>query len=198
MKEMENSSEMRMTAALRPAVGFSVTVYTIVPICCWIVFGTRTDDDILKNLGAHSLTRFMPDLASQLASYVVSVGYTTMLLCIFPMDNWALRQNVSALLYSTTRPSGWKFYCVTYVLLFGIYVSAMSIGSVFIIVSVVGCTACSIMGLILPGLLIRQENPKRSSVAWAMILCGILLIFHGTFGEAWRFIAERPIYCQGA
>lgn len=193
MKEIEYDAKDHMNSALHRGVGVVSLLYTIVPISCVIVFGKETNGDVLENFGVHSLAKAMPENIANIMSAVIEFGYTLILLCIFPMDHFALRQTCSTLIFDTHRPTGWRFYAVTYFLLFAIYISALSIRSVFTIVSFVGCTACAIMGLILPGLLLRQDGCLR---AWMMLLLGVLLIFHGTIGEAWRWMNGRPIYCE--
>jgi hypothetical protein len=108
--EMAAPSERRMRRVVSAALLLCSSVYWLVGLSAYLLFTSRTQDDVLMNYGRDL------DMARGEAwvEHAVKAGYTLSLSCTFPLIQFALRQSVFDLAgWGDAREQPVRFYAVT-------------------------------------------------------------------------------------
>ncbi|CAD7699967.1 unnamed protein product [Ostreobium quekettii] len=184
MEELRAYSRDRMILATRLTFTASTALYILVPVGAYAVFGEETETDILLNFTPGYLTKIVGARTSTILGTAVALFYVTKLILTFPLINWALRENLSDLFFGVSRPTGWRFYLVTYGALATSYLLSVTLGSIEIAMDFVGCTAVMGMALLAPAMLLAKHEWRslrsRIVAVVCIILSGVILVVGNT------------------
>lgn len=160
-------SVARMNAVVAAALGICNVLYYVVAVCATITFGPTIHADILKNLDPPVTAALVGPVAAHSMALIVRVGFLLCLVGSYALLIHPLRDVVFELFLcqsrGAARPEQQKgFYVVTYILVVGIFAFAAYCKSIWGILTVMGSTACTIQGFIVPALvmLMVQDGPK--------------------------------------
>lgn len=198
MAELKGYSKPRMLKAVRRSLMGTTTLYVIVAVTATLVFGVTTHQDVLVNLNATALEKFMgPDMADTVST-VLALGYAGKLILIFPLANWSLRENLADLAFKTQRPEGWRFYAVTYAILALVFLLSQTVRGVLNAMNIIGCTACVGLTFVVPAFLIEKfecRDARMKLLALGVWLLGMFCLLQGVLGEVWRGVFRVPLFC---
>jgi len=198
MAELKDYSKPRMLKAVKNSLLGTTALYVVVAISSSIVFGIKTQQDVLVNLYPGALENYMNPRLADVISTLLSVGYAFKLVLIFPLANWSLRENLSDLLFKTQRPKGWQFYAITYLILAVVYVLSQTVRGVLNAIDIIGCTACVGITFVVPAWLIAKfwsDNLKMKIFAIVVWVVGMFCLLEGIVGEVWREVFRVPLFC---
>ena len=87
------------------------------------------------------------------------------------------------------------WYIVTYIILLGVYLSAVYVPSIWVALELIGASAVTLISFLFPmGLLLRVEGRKlprtRRALAYLVIVLGALVAVVGTWGVVRDIIAQ--------
>lgn len=182
MAELRRYSKTRMTLATKLGYAVCLFIYVVISIGAFATFGNSTQPDILLNFSPGSLSKFLDSKVADVIAFVVAVVYVSKLILVFPMVNWAVRENLCDLLFGESRPVGLRFYLITYATLIVVYVLSLVVNSIDIALAFIGCTASMGVALLAPGvLLVKCEIHKKGSVAVGItcLVIGVLMFISG-------------------
>ncbi|GMH39646.1 hypothetical protein BSKO_07544 [Bryopsis sp. KO-2023] len=198
MNELKDYTSFGMVKSIRIAVAATSVLYFAVGNTAMFTFGDDTRGDILLNLSYSSLSQFMSPASARSLSYIITVGYAIKLMLIYPMENWALRENLSDLFGGSQQPTGWMFYAITYGVTICACLISLSVSSVVWLVSLIGSTTSTIIGFTLPAMLSQRFDEgslcSRIIVPFYWVLT-VVFMFHGLVAQSWILAKESPIYC---
>lgn len=148
------------------ALFLCVLMYSSVGLAGYILFGTDTEGDVLKNLTVDFVASLIDRKAALAVLVFIVVAYTINLLCNFVLKVWAVREAVSELCFHhpARQLSKTAFYGFAFSSVLISYAISLLIPSVWFLVSLVGSTACVIFSYVFPGLLILQRGKMFDKV----------------------------------
>ena len=174
-----------MLGVTRKAIALCAALYGTVAVSGYLMFGRATEGDVLRNLTIKYVSTLAgPLTAAALIDFIV-LATTFNLLVNFVLKVWAVRDNVAAMVYG--RPAlelglG-HFYALTYGLSLAAYLTSVFIPSVWMMLSLVGSTACVTFSYIFPGLIKLRNGRTRlgraggaSVVAMAVVMAGVAIV----------------------
>lgn len=158
-RSLRDSREGTMHKATRYAVGIAGMLYITVGMAGYILYGSHADGDVLKNLTIRSVSRLIPSrIATPILAFIVC-AMTINLLVNFVLKVWAVREALCELVLSRKSLELTKFayYMLTGFIVGAAYVTSIFIPSVWLLVSLVGSTACVTFSYAFPGLILYQR-----------------------------------------
>lgn len=174
-----------MLGVTRKAIALCAALYGTVAVSGYLMFGRDTEGDVLRNLTIKYVSTLAgPITAAALIDFIV-LATTFNLLVNFVLKVWAVRDNVAEMFYG--RPAlelglG-HFYALTYGLSLAAYLTSVFIPSVWMMLSLVGSTACVTFSYIFPGLIKLRNGRTRlgraggaSVVAMAVVMAGVAIV----------------------
>ncbi|KAL6774169.1 hypothetical protein ACKKBG_A24015 [Auxenochlorella protothecoides x Auxenochlorella symbiontica] len=173
-----------MLSITRKAIALCAALYGTVAISGYIMFGKNTQGDVLRNLTIRYVSTLVhPVLASVLIDFIV-LATTFNLLVNFVLKVWAVRESVSEMFYGlpALELSLPRFYLLTYGLSLAAYLTSVFIPSVWVMLSLVGSTACVTFSYIFPGLIMARNGKTRlgrvgggSTVIMAVVMATVAI-----------------------
>ncbi|TKY57930.1 Sodium-coupled neutral amino acid transporter 1 [Spatholobus suberectus] len=180
--ELKDPSQMK--AIVRTSLLLCSSVYIMTSLFGFFLFGDKTLDDVLAN--------FDGDLGVPHGSFltdIVRVSYGIHLILVFPIVFYSLRLNLDGLLFPHVIPLAFdtrRFFLVTTVLMFFIFVGANFVPSIWDAFQFIGATAAVSAGYIFPAAIALRDTrgvatKKDKLLSWLMILlavsCSTVAIF---------------------
>ena len=157
-RELQGYSETRMYRVVRYSVVACTAVYVTVGVSAYVMFGEETQADVLSNITASTLSGLLGGGGGGFSN-TLKVMYTVSLVVTFPLINWALRNNILALMPSVqAEVGGWLWLVVTYVILACQIALAIAIPSIWLVIHLSGATAGVLIGYFLPAALYFKLN----------------------------------------
>ncbi|GAB4822555.1 hypothetical protein N2152v2_009601 [Parachlorella kessleri] len=180
-----------MLCVIRRTLLLCAAFYTTVAMSGYLLFGSKTYGDVLKNLNFSFVSGLVPRALAHALIDVVAFCYTFNLLVNFCLKVWAVRENVSemALKAPALQLSRRTFYQLTLLLVMAAYALSIVVPSMWVLVSLVGSTACVTFSYVFPGLLVlrRDSRPLWRTAAGGMIVLAavmaVLAIFNTLCGH---------------
>jgi len=160
-------------------------LYSLIAVTSLVAFGDDLQDDALSNLSGSYLEPIIGPIGASVMGYTVRLGYFISLIGSFVLTLHPLRHCcLEVTLGSNFHTQGIKgsfrkawlpaslseqhlFTPVTVVLLVMCYMMAVLIPSIWIVISLVGSAASTLMGFIFPGFVILMLD---TSVGWNLVV----------------------------
>lgn len=191
MAELRQYTRQRMVLSTRLCFVICTSLYLIISLGAYAVFGRETQPDILLNFTPGYLKELVGSTASGIVGTAVAVFYVSKLVLVFPLINWALRENLSDLFWGVPQAQGWRFYLITYSILAVAYILALAVGSIETAMDFIGCTAAMSVAVLVPGMLLfKFEWNDWGSAATAVacfVLSGVMFVM-GNTKIVWQLI----------
>jgi len=188
-QSMKVPTEMRTVAKV--ALSSCAIIYILMAVSGYVLFGSNTEGDVLKNLTLDYVSRHL-SMPIHLALVIVDgVGlmYCWPLMVNFVLKVWPGREAVSDLLLqkSAVELGALPFYSLTAALVLGAYVLSVLIPEMYLITTMIGATACMCLAYIFPAALDLKTSHKAGVRvrAYLMILGAAIvatLAFTGKLG----------------
>lgn len=144
--ELEDRKQIR--GVVRSSLALCSTVYVMISLFGFLLFGDATLDDVLANFDTNLGVPF-----SSVLSDVVRVSYAAHLMLVFPIVFFPLRLNLDGLLFPSARPlvlSNIRFAVISIGLIGLIFLGANFIPSIWDAFQFTGATAAVCIGFIFP------------------------------------------------
>lgn len=174
-----------MLSITRRAIALCAALYGTVAVSGYLMFGDETEGDVLRNLTIKYVARLTNRLVATLLIDFIVLATTFNLLVNFVLKVWAVRDNVSEMFYGkpALELSLGHFYGLTYGLSLAAYLTSVFIPSVWMMLSLVGSTACVTFSYIFPGLIKARNGRKRGGraggiavVLMAVVMAGVAIV----------------------
>lgn len=170
-----------MLKVLRTSVAICGGLYICVAASGYLLFGSRTDGDVLNNLTVKFATGL---LGQHLASVVVGLAlaaYSLSLQVNFILKVWAVRQALCEAILGVDANSlrTFPYHLMSFCLVSLAFFVSIFVPSVWFLVSLVGSTACATFSYVFPGMiLIRQpwNNYDKVIGVGAIWLASVLAV----------------------
>jgi len=190
---LSDNRTVNMSKVLRVSVSLCGGLYICVATSGYVLFGSKTDGDVLNNL----TVQFASGLLGQhLAAVVVGlalVAYSLSLQVNFILKVWAVRQALCEATLGVDANSlrTLPYHLTSFSLVSLAFCISIFVPSVWFMVSLVGSTACATFSYVFPGMiLIRQPWTKQDKVigigaiwlASVLAITGILNTLNGHSG----------------
>ncbi|KAJ4877807.1 Transmembrane amino acid transporter family protein [Raphanus sativus] len=157
----ELDDETQIQPVVRSALVLCSSVYIMISIFGFLLFGDDTLDDVLSN--------FDTDLGIPLGSVLndaVRVSYALHLMLVFPIVFYPLRINIDGLLFPSApslTTSNVRFGCLSAGLISVIFLGANCIPSIWDAFQFTGATAAVCLGFIFPASIILKDRHGRAT-----------------------------------
>ncbi|KAF7129614.1 hypothetical protein RHSIM_Rhsim10G0060600 [Rhododendron simsii] len=169
--ELEDNTQIK--GVVRSSLALCATVYVMISLFGFLLFGDATLDDVLANFDA--------DLGIPYGSVlndVVRVSYVGHLMLVFPIVFYPLRLNLDGLLFPSAMPlvlDNLRFALITVGLVTLIFFGAIFIPSIWVAFQFTGATAAVCIGFIFPAAITVRD---RHGIATNKdkILCIIMIV----------------------
>ena len=183
-RSLERFTDRRINMVVQRALALCTAVFITVAASGVLIFGSKTEGNILINLTPEAISTIIPKNAAVIMCFSFRLGYCTCLLSTFAMLNWALRSTVTKLTLGVDQDmlSYRSFLTTSYCLLGFLYGVSIAFPSVWKAMSLTGSTAAVFLAFILPGALAI----KVESIAWRRIagaVCVVLGVVMGIVGS---------------
>lgn len=177
-------SDGRVSAMQRAMKGsslFVTTLYTLVGLSGYILFGSSVNGDVLRDL----TIEFTASLVGSNALAGVAIGlsmlaYCGALLVNYVLKVWAVRNALVEVFLQKSEHDlpAIGYYSLTALLVISSYGISITVPSVWFLAALIGSTACAVFSYLFPGLLLVRRG--SFVVGYFMITLSILLAISGT------------------
>ncbi|KAI9118485.1 hypothetical protein K1719_010817 [Acacia pycnantha] len=172
--ELQDPTHMKLIVGT--SLSLCSTVYMATSLFGYLLFGDKTQDDVLAN--------FDGDLGVPFGSFLndmVRVSYCVHLMLVFPIVFYSLRLNLDGLLFPHALPIAFdsrRFYLVTAFLLSFIFVGANFVPNIWDAFQFTGATAAIGAGFIFPAAIALRDThgvatKKDKLLSWLMIFLAV-------------------------
>lgn len=137
-----------MKSIVRSSLSLCSSVYIATSVFGYLLFGDKTQDDVLANFDGDLGVPF-----GSLLNDVVRVSYVIHLMLVFPIVFYSLRLNLDGLLFPHAIPIAFdskRFYLLTAFLMLFIFIGANFVPSIWDAFQFTGATAAIAAGYIFP------------------------------------------------
>ncbi|XP_039000830.1 amino acid transporter AVT6A-like, partial [Hibiscus syriacus] len=190
--ELEDSTQIR--PVVRSALGLCSSIYIMISVFGFLLFGNGTLDDVLAN--------FDTDLGipySSLLNDTVRFSYVAHLMLVFPVVFYPLRLNMDGLLFPSARPlvlSNTRFACITAGLIVVIFSGANFIPSIWDAFQFTGATAAVCLGFIFPAAVTLRDHhfiatKKDKILALFMIVLAVFSNAIAIYSDAYALFKKN-------
>jgi len=192
MSVLQPYTRTRMNRVAAGALAFCNSLYLVIAICCLITFGSDLDADVLNNFSVDAMAPLAGPVLAYGIAVSVRIGYFLSLigsfaLCMYPLKHCCLEAllrkkyhtigAVAAESHPITLP-------LTVALTVGMYFVAAYVPSIWLLLSLVGSAAATLMAFIFPGAATfmvcrnarRSHRWRRIAAVFVVILGGLLFI----------------------
>ncbi|GAB4819195.1 hypothetical protein N2152v2_006241 [Parachlorella kessleri] len=178
-KSLKNPELPNMLRITRLSIALCALLYITIALSGYVLFGKETEGDVLKNLTIKFVGGLLPHEFGVFFINAIVICNTFNLLCNFVLKVWAVRDNVAELALGVTacQLPLVHYYGLTYLLVALAYGLSIVIPSVYLLVSLVGSTACVTFSYIFPGLLVIKGDSRgvaRAFAYGAVALAGVM------------------------
>lgn len=179
--ELQPATERTMRQAMRISLFIVCNAYMISGIFAYVMFGNDTQGDVLANFTQETISDLTGSQgAATFIVIFVKSCYLFMLISVFPLLNYGLREALDAMVFPGAGPfTNARFYGITLTTALGSFVASMLIPSIFVAFQFIGATASALIGFIFPGVLVvclyPQRAHKRKVQAWMIISLGVIM-----------------------
>lgn len=154
----------QMKSVAKVALSSCTIIYILMAVSGYVLFGSKTEGDVLKNLTLDYVSRHL-SVPIQVALVIVDgIGlmYCWPLMVNFVLKVWPGREAVSDLLMqkSAVELDALPFYSLTAALVVGAYVLSVLIPEIYLITTMIGATACMCLAYIFPAALDLKTSHK--------------------------------------
>lgn len=160
---------------------FVTTLYSLVAVFGYLLFGASVNGDVLKDLTIEYTASVVGSKALACAAVGLSmVAYCCALLVNYVLKVWAVR---NALVEVFLRKSehdlhvSW-YYCLTMALVVSSFAISTAVPSVFFFAALIGSTACSVFSYFFPGMLMIRRGSLK--MGYSMVTLSLILAITGT------------------
>lgn len=149
-----------MLRATRAAISLTAALYATMAVAGYILFGSSTDGDVLKNLTINYVATLVGRRSGEGLILFIVAANTGNLLVNFVLKVWAVRESTCefALGCQARDLKALPFYGVTAALTLGAYGVALVIPSMWLLVGLIGSTACVSFSYLFPGLILFRKS----------------------------------------
>ncbi|KAL4180105.1 hypothetical protein AMTRI_Chr13g90460 [Amborella trichopoda] len=188
--ELSGRSPQKMNKVGRITALLCVVVYALTATSGYLLFGEKTDSDVLAN--------FDKDLGipfSSILNYIVRIGYVLHLMLVFPVVHFSLRQTVDSLAFKRLGPlseSRKRSLVLTMVLLALTYVGSTMIPNIWVAFKFTGATTGLSVGFIFPSLVaLRLDRQGKvlghgeRMLSWSMLTLALVVSVIGVIGNVY-------------
>ncbi|KAH0856076.1 hypothetical protein HID58_084337, partial [Brassica napus] len=190
----ELDDETQIKPVVRSALVLCSSVYIMISIFGFLLFGDDTLDDVLSN--------FDTDLGIPLGSVLndaVRVSYALHLMLVFPIVFYPLRINIDGLLFPSApslTSSNVRFGCLSAGLISVIFLGANCIPSIWDAFQFTGATAAVCLGFIFPAsIILKDRHGKASSrdtiLAVFMVVLAVLANAIAIYSDAYALFKRN-------
>ncbi|WZZ12061.1 hypothetical protein YC2023_105150 [Brassica napus] len=190
--ELDDPSQIK--PVVRSALVLCSSVYIMISIFGFLLFGDDTLDDVLSN--------FDTDLGIPLGSVLndaVRVSYALHLMLVFPIVFYPLRINIDGLLFPSApslTSSNVRFGCLSAGLISVIFLGANCIPSIWDAFQFTGATAAVCLGFIFPAsIILKDRHGKASSrdtiLAVFMVVLAVLANAIAIYSDAYALFKRN-------
>ncbi|CAH8384944.1 unnamed protein product [Eruca vesicaria subsp. sativa] len=190
--ELDDKSQIK--PVVRSALMLCSSVYIMISIFGFLLFGDDTLDDVLSN--------FDTDLGIPLGSVLndaVRVSYALHLMLVFPIVFYPLRINIDGLLFPSApslTTSNVRFGCLSAGLISVIFLGANCIPSIWDAFQFTGATAAVCLGFIFPAsIILKDRHGKATSrdtiLAVFMIVLAVLANAIAIYSDAYALFKKN-------
>nr|XP_043608697.1 amino acid transporter AVT6E-like [Erigeron canadensis] len=187
--ELKNPSPKKMNKVGRITTFICVTVYWLTAVSGYLLFGEKTESDVLTNFDKPLGIRYSTGL-----NYIIRVGYLLHLFLVFPVIHFSLRQNIDALAFKGWDPltkSKKRCLLLTFVILTLVYLAATLIPSIWIAFKFTGSTTAVSLGFTFPALIALRLHhtgsisltSREKLLAWMMLILAIMVSIVGVIAN---------------
>ncbi|MEW5298792.1 MAG: hypothetical protein WDW36_001875 [Sanguina aurantia] len=190
MTILQPYSRRGMNAVVAVALATCNTLYLCIALSTVAAFGPALADDVLNNLDVGDMAQLVGPFPAHAIALVVRMGYFTSLVGSFLLMLYPLRQAVLEMVlrsryHKMADPDAhWVSRPVTLLLVCCVYGVAVFVPSLWLLLSLVGSAAATMMGFIFPSLviLVMARKPrwthtvKRCTAVVVAIIGGFLFI----------------------
>lgn len=169
--ELEDNTQIK--GVVRSSLALCATVYVMISLFGFLLFGDATLDDILANFDANLGIPY-----GSLLNDVVRVSYVAHLMLVFPIVFYPLRVNLDGLLFPSSMPlalDNLRFALITVGLITLILFGAYFIPSIWVAFQFTGATAAVCIGFIFPAA-ITIRDPLGIATKKDKILCVTMIV----------------------
>lgn len=156
---MRDNRTKTMQMATQASITLSALLYSSIAVAGYTLFGDKTDGDILKNLTVEFVTECIGKRPAEILIIFVVGANSLNLLINFVLKVWAVRDAWCEL--ALGKPSrllrSFPFYLLTGVLVCIAFSVSVILPSVWLLVSLVGSTACVTFSYVFPGCLLFKK-----------------------------------------
>ncbi|KAK9815771.1 hypothetical protein WJX72_009225 [[Myrmecia] bisecta] len=177
MHSMYCPTKSRILKVVRRSLTVCTVAYLLIAIGGYIVFGSSTDGDVLRNITPENLTPLIGRTPAEVFCTAVRLAYCICLSAAFALVNWALRETLASLILREEHLAGVGFYALTCATLGVLYATAVVVPSIWFAMSLMGATASVTLGFIFPGLLatkLDSQSGLRMLLAYTMVATGVV------------------------
>lgn len=146
--ENELKDPTHMRSIVRASLSLCSSVYIATSLFGYLLFGDKTQDDVLANFDGDLGVPF-----GSLLNDVVRISYCIHLMLVFPIVFYSLRLNLDGLVFPNAIPIAFdnkRFYHVTAYLMLFIFIGANYVPSIWYAFQFTGATATVAAGYIFP------------------------------------------------
>ncbi|CAK9150140.1 unnamed protein product, partial [Ilex paraguariensis] len=193
--ELEGCSPEMMNRVGRITTVLCVLVYASTAIAGYLLFGKDTESDVLTNFDKDLGIRFSTAL-----NYIVRFGYIFLLVIVFSVIHFSLRQTVDALVFEGSAPlaeSRKRCLALTVLLLGLIYLGSTMITNIWTAFKFTGATTAVSLGFTFPSLtalrLSKQKNgltKGENFLSWLMLILAVIVSIVGVIGNIYSMESQ--------
>jgi sodium-coupled neutral amino acid transporter 2 len=169
--ELEDDTQIK--GVVRSSLALCATVYVMISLFGFLLFGDATLDDILANFDTNLGIPY-----GSLLNDVVRISYVAHLMLVFPIVFYPLRVNLDGLLFPSSMPlalDNLRFALITVGLITLILFGAYFIPSIWVAFQFTGATAAVCVGFIFPAA-ITVRDPLGIATKKDKILCITMIV----------------------
>nr|XP_043639610.1 amino acid transporter AVT6E-like [Erigeron canadensis] len=187
--ELEGRSPKKMNKVGRVTTIICVFIYWATAVSGYLLFGDKTESDVLTNFDKPLGIRFSTGL-----NYIVRVGYILHLVLVFPVIHFSLRQTIDALAFSGREPlTEDKKRCLllTCAILIIVFMVATLIPSIWTAFKFTGAVTAISLAFTFPALIALRFNhtgsltltSREKIFAWIMLVLAVIISIVGVFAN---------------
>lgn len=177
-------SDGRVSAMQRAMKGSSVfvtTLYTLVGLFGYVLFGSSVNGDVLRDLTIDFTASVLGSKAlAGVAIGLSMVAYCGALLVNYVLKVWAVRNALVEVFLQKSEHEldTLGYYGLTAFLVISSYCISIAVPSVWFLAALIGSTACAVFSYLFPGMLLALRG--SFVIGYGMITLSILLAISGT------------------
>jgi len=177
------------------ALALCNTLYALISLACLATFGDALQDNVLNNMSSAHMAPLIGAWPAALLALGVRAGYFVSLVGSFAFTLHPLRHCVLEVALGSNFPTKKMdkadrlFLPVTLALMAAIYGIAVFVPGIWVVLSLVGSCASTLMGFVFPGLVILAIMARPKATHYARRAGALLVVAIGSFMFVNGFLA---------